>query len=216
MQNIQLHMILTLYYIFCEISNTYMQALNASNPTLFNTIVNAVIVGFFSFGGIIYTQHKTQKRYESELTQKDKEMKAQKEFFNDMIIYMSNYPHEVHALIKLKDILNELLSIYEDSKSIMIPEFAYEKIKPINYKFQEFKNSPLSYYLNNDIASKINPIFKGLNEKYDTSHQNLLKIQINRHTNPLNNNQLDIIRQTVPKIDNRINEITRNEINSNK
>lgn len=102
------------YYLFiAQFLNIIAIILSSEDPSMINTVVNAVIVGFFSLGGIIYTQQKTEKRYQSELNQKDNQMKVQEDFFNDMIISMSNYPHEIHALIKLKDILNELISIYD-------------------------------------------------------------------------------------------------------
>ena len=102
-----------IYYLFTLIIYIIALRLSIENSSLINTVVNAIIVGCFSLGGIVYTQQKTKERYESELNQKDNQMKVQEDFFNDMIIYMSNYPHEIHALIKLKDILNELISIYD-------------------------------------------------------------------------------------------------------
>ena len=195
------------YYLFiAQFLNIIAIILSSEDPSMINTVVNAVIVGFFSLGGIIYTQQKTEKRYQSELNQKDNQMKVQEDFFNDMIIYMSNYPHEIHALIKLKDILNELISIYDIPLYRLSPITGYGKIKHIHVKSQNFINSPLYYYLDDDITSKINPIFQDLLKKYDTNQQDLLKIQMNKHTTILTDNQFLIVKNMIPKIERRINE----------
>ena len=141
-------------------------------------------------------------------------MKVQEDFFNDMIIYMSNYPHEIHALIKLKDILNELISIYDIPLYRLSPITGYGKIKHIHFKSQNFINSPLYYYLDDDITSKINPIFQELLKKYDTNQQDLLKIQMNKHTTILTDNQFLIVKNMIPKIERRINEKIKYEMDN--
>lgn len=141
-------------------------------------------------------------------------MKVQEDFFNDMIIYMSNYPHEIHALIKLKDILNELISIYDIPLYRQSPITGYGKIKHIHVKSQNFINSPLYYYLDDDITSKINPIFQDLLKKYDTNQQDLLKIQMNKHTTILTDNQFLIVKNMIPKIERRINEKIKYEMDN--
>lgn len=204
-----------IYCFFTLILYALMFMFPIVNQSMANTIVNAVIVGCFSLGGIVYTQRKTKERYESELNQKDNQMRLQEEFFNDMIIYMSNYPHELHALIKLKGILDDLLSVYCNSQyNILPPIYITAKIQPTYIKFQNFVNSPLYYYLNEDITSQITPIFDELHKKYDTSHQDAWKIQMNRNTT-LSNDQLAIIKNIIPEIENKINEITKKEINNN-
>lgn len=203
------------YYLFiAQFLNIIAIILSSEDPSMINTVVNAVIVGFFSLGGIIYTQQKTEKRYQSELNQKDNQMKVQEDFFNDMIIYMSNYPHEIHALIKLKDILNELISIYDIPLYRLSPITGYGKIKHIHVKSQNFINSPLYYYLDDDITSKINPIFQELLKKYDTNQQDLLKIQMNKHTTILTDDQFLIVKNMIPKIERRINEKIKNEMDN--
>ena len=195
------------YYLFiAQFLNIIALILSGENSSIINTVVNAVIVGCFSLGGIVYTQQKTKERYESELNQKDNQMKVQEDFFNDMIIYMSNYPHEVHALIKLKDILNELISVYDIPLYRLSPINGYGKIKHIYVKSQNFINSPLYYYLDDDITLKINPIFQELLKKYDTNQQDLIKIQINKHTAILTDDQFFVIKNMIPEIESRINE----------
>lgn len=203
------------YYLFiAQFLNMIVLSLSSENPSIINTIVNALIVGCFSLGGIIYTQQKTEKRYQSELNQKDNQMKVQEEFFNDMIIYMSNYPHEVHALIKLKDILNELVSVYNIPLYRLSPITGYGKIKYIYVKSQNFINSPLYYYLDDDITSKINPIFHELHKKYDTNQQDLFKIQMNKHATILTDNQFLVIKNMIPEIESIINEKIKYEMDN--
>ena len=210
MFNIQLYMLI--YYLFTLIIYIIALRLSIENSSLVNTVVNAIIVGCFSLGGIVYTQQKTKERYESELNQKDNQMKVQEDFFNDMIIYMSNYPHEIHALIKLKDILNELISVYDIPLYRLSPINGYGKIKHIYVKSQNFINSPLYYYLDDDITLKINPIFQELHKKYNPNQQDLLKIQMNKHTTILTDNQFLVIKNMIPEIESRINEKIKYEM----
>ncbi|WP_296789789.1 hypothetical protein [uncultured Methanobrevibacter sp.] len=195
-------------------SNIIALSLSCVNPDIINTIINAVIVGCFSLGGIIYTQQKTEKRYQSELNQKDNQMKVQEDFFNDMIIYMSNYPHKIHALIKLKDILNELISVYDIPLYRSSPVFGYGKIKQVYVKSQNFINSPLYYYLDDDIISKIDPLFQELHKKYDTNQSDLFKIQMNKYSTLLTDNQFLVIKNMVPEIESRINEKIKHELDN--
>lgn len=212
MFNIQLYMLI--YYFFTLIIYIIALRFSIENSSLVNTIVNAIIVGCFSLGGIVYTQQKTKERYESELNQKDNQMKVQEDFFNDMIIYMSNYPHEIHALIKLKDILNELISVYDIPLYRLYPITGYGKIKYIHVRSQNFINSPLYYYLDDDITSKIDPIFQILHKKYDTNQQDLLKIQMNKHATILTDDQFFVIKNMIPEIESRINEKIKYEMDN--
>ena len=203
-----------IYYFFTLIIYIIALRFSIENSSLVNTIVNAIIVGCFSLGGIVYTQQKTKERYESELNQKDNQMKVQEDFFNDMIIYMSNYPHEIHALIKLKDILNELISVYDIPLYRLYPITGYGKIKYIHVRSQNFINSPLYYYLDDDITSKIDPIFQILHKKYDTNQQDLLKIQMNKHATILTDDQFFVIKNMIPEIESRINEKIKYEMDN--
>ena len=96
----------------------------------------------------------------------------------------------------------------------MSPITGYGKIKHIHVKSQNFINSPLYYYLDDDITSKINPIFQELLKKYDTDQQDLLKIQMNKHTTILTDDQFLIVKNMIPKIERRINEKIKYEMDN--
>ena len=68
-----------------------------------------------------------------------------------------------------------IISVYNLPQNKLIPEIGYSKIKPIYVNSQNFINSPLYYYLDDEITSKIKPIFNELHEKYDSSQETFLE-----------------------------------------
>ena len=48
---------------------------------------------------------------------------------------------------------------------------------------------------------KINPIFQELHKKYNPNQQDLLKIQMNKHTTILTDNQFLVIKNMIPEIE---------------